>query len=461
MKASAVRNMFRHGRRPLAAMTCAVIIFAGVGARHVNVASAVVCPPPGAGPVKVVNASTGCTVAYATIQLGVTAATPNDTVIVGPGQYNTNVVIPSAKHDITVRSSNGSGVTTIIGTIANFSAVVRIEANGVKFGGPSMGFTVENSPATALATATDVRGIAVGGVPGLSAAIGNSNDRVVGNRVTSLVPSTLRITATTSPATTGRVMGISAEKSPNVLISGNVVNNITFQAVSPLNPSTSFITGFGIQLLSIPVGLASPNSGSVDHNIISGITESGGACPGTVMVAIALNDNSSNVVAARNTVYEIRSSCRSVGIGSSAVPGPITIERNQILHLFANVAAGGSADGVGLKPGANPAFSLLLGVPTDTVMLNDINTTDKAVAVGSILGFSSVLSGNSVVEYNNFKNSPQGLDNAGAPGLNATNNYWGCPAGPFGGAGCGTIVGAQAGTTLYFPFLLTVINPLP
>jgi len=436
MKSSAVYGSLRLGRNLLVGAMCALIIFAGSGGRHIASAISVACP----GPVTVVNATTGATTCFTTIQEGVTFASPADTVIVAPGTYTENVTIPIVKHDITVRSSGGAQATTIVGTITNAStlnAVVNILANGVTFGGPGMGFTVENSPTTALTQATDVRGIAVGG------GAGADNVRVLDNIVTNLVPSSVQIITTASLATTGKVMGISATRSQNVLISGNTVASISFVAVSAVGN----LTGFGIQLLSIPFLAAHPNSGAIDGNSVHDLNESGGACPGTVLIGIAINDNSMNTFAAHNTVSHDTSSCRSVGIGSSAVPGPIVITHNTVDRMI----GGASSEGAGLKPGANPNFP---GTATETVMTNDFNSLLKAVAVGSPLGT------NSAIEYNNFRNDTYGIDNGGDPALNATNNWWNCSGGPFGGTFCATITNSGAGVTKYHPYLPVPVNTI-
>lgn len=62
-------------------------------------------------PANICGGSTPC---YTSIQAAINAASPSQTILVSPGTYNENLDINKA---LTIISSGGKGVTTIIGTI--------------------------------------------------------------------------------------------------------------------------------------------------------------------------------------------------------------------------------------------------------------------------------------------------------------------------------------------------------
>jgi hypothetical protein len=79
---------------------------------------------------------------YPTISAAVAAASPGDEIVVAPGTYNENVLIN--KNNLTLRSSGGKAVTTIIGTLSGGNGTVMIDngINGVTIGKSGQGFTI-------------------------------------------------------------------------------------------------------------------------------------------------------------------------------------------------------------------------------------------------------------------------------------------------------------------------------
>ncbi|MCS7035464.1 MAG: HYR domain-containing protein, partial [Saprospiraceae bacterium] len=79
---------------------------------------------------------------YPTISAAVAAASPGDEIVVAPGTYNENVLIN--KNNLTLRSSGGKAVTTIIGTLSGGNGTVMIAngINGVTIGKPGQGFKI-------------------------------------------------------------------------------------------------------------------------------------------------------------------------------------------------------------------------------------------------------------------------------------------------------------------------------
>jgi hypothetical protein len=269
-----------------------------------------------------------------------------------------------------------------------------------------------------------------------------SHDRVIADWANNLVPAGTSVT---------RTAGISASGAPDHLITDNIVGKAIFGTTAP-GPVFGFgiIVGSGTALLL--------NNGLITKNTVYDLHESGGNCTlqATVLVGIAVNDFTSTESVNHNNVHDLSAGCRAIALGSNGQPGPITWDQNRLTYIHGAASEPAACTGplpgcknlsfgMGLRPGAGCVG--VCGTATHTVMTNEFNSVGNAIAIDNALGT------NTAMEYNNFDQDLSGIDNDGDPGLNATNNYWGCALGPLGGAGCAQLIGDQAATTLYLPFL--------
>lgn len=80
---------------------------------------------------------------YATIQEAINAAQPGEIILVGPGTYTENLVIPADKDGISLLSTDGAGSTTIVGTAGSLGTILlQPGADNVRIGDLGQGFTV-------------------------------------------------------------------------------------------------------------------------------------------------------------------------------------------------------------------------------------------------------------------------------------------------------------------------------
>ncbi len=181
---------------------------------------------------------------YATIQAAINAANPGDTILVAAGTYLGGIQIDKA---LTLSSTDGADVTTIMGVDSNDSYLVRIYHSDVTF----EGFTVTNPDYSGGA---DASGILVGAYLGDPA----NNVHILNNIVTQVR------SETGSPSMYGAT-GINIGIGPvsNLVISGNTITSIHNPDGAPVDHTC------GINIWD------NANNVEISGNIISDIKHNG------------------------------------------------------------------------------------------------------------------------------------------------------------------------------------------
>lgn len=253
----------------------------------------------------------------ATIQAAVNNAQPGDTILVAPGHYNENVVIPAGKDGLSLLSREGANATQIEGVAAGpnvpYSAIIDIAANNVTLGGPEAGFTLRYG--TDVASQTQIFGVNIG-------SNGNSGT-LSGDTVENNIIENLDSTGSPLPQF-GRVVGIAITESANTHIRGNHLNTISFMT----GPTMVDVFGYGILFYG------SNTNATVTDNVVRDLSETGGAsCPGEGALGISINDQMNGATVTENRVSDVQSTCLAVGISSSATAGTIRITDNTVSQV--------------------------------------------------------------------------------------------------------------------------------
>jgi hypothetical protein len=169
-----------------------------------------------------------------------------------------------------------------------------------------------------------------------------------------------------------------------------------------------------------------------------------------------------------NTLPEDPVTIGVVGIDATAGAGTILIEENQVINWTAGIFARGgpgttvSKNHVSLSTNG---FGIVAHGTTDVVGNNatanagGISLRDAASAVsnvvtGNLIGIQveSTTPFSGIVEKNNlFGNRICGLQNLGAPGVQAARNYWGAATGP-GADPADEVCNGTGATTIVVPF---------
>ena len=351
------------------------------------------------------------------------AAQPGDTIVVSPGVYHEDVSIPAGKDGLKLLSQRGAEATTIsghsLGASAPYSAVVDIASSHVTLGGSHSGFTLTFGGDATLTSQTQLFGVNIGA----NGNVGNVEGTLVaGNVIRNLA-------STGSPLPQfGRVVGVAVTESDNTIITSNTLRDIAFVTAA----STTDVYDYAVLFYG-------PNTNAVvTKNTIRGLRETGGACPGTGALAIALNDNLNGGVISKNDVAEVTGNCLAVGISTSAHNGTVTITDNRVSSVTSAANYGAA---LALKPSGASV----------NVSGNELRASVSGIAVSLPLGVTSV------IQENDIKGNGVGLYNASGALVNATKNWWGCATGP-NTAGCDTIVNIPPSTTASSPYLRTPVH---
>lgn len=389
------------------------------------------CVKPGGG--------AGC---YSTITAAVAAAAPGDIIYVEHGTYTEDVVIPKP---VTLVGENRSNTIIDASGLPNGINIDGFDHTGLSNVSVSH-FTIENA---------STEGILVSNASRVTLFDNHvsGNDRVLANGTCSMfVPPDnppgegfdcgeaihltgvdhSTVSASLVEGNSGGIL-ISDDSGPthDNLISGNdVVDNeydcgITLASHNPNAPNGVFhntITGNlsarnGHNGEGAGVGLFTPAPGTATYgNIVVGNRLIGNRLPGVAM--------------------------------HSHAPGQ-DLNDNQIVANY--IADNGADTDDAATPGAT-GINVFGVTPITGTMISDnvIEREDVGIAVKT---------GSEVAaHFNNLLNHRIGVANLGSGAVDATNNWWGCPAGPQG-QGCSTIQGPDVTFAPWLTHPVTIVPP--
>lgn len=411
-----------------------IFLCAAIGITQSAVANTLCVNPSG---------GSGC---KSTISAAVAAAAPGDTIQVSHGTYKEDVIIPKSLSLIGENQEN-----TIIDATG--------KANGINIdghGNPGLsdvvvaGFTVENAnfPGILVTNASSVT--------------------ISGNEVTNndkaLVVSSAADTCPGLPSyfQSGEDMdcgeGIMFSGVDHSTLAGNTVSgNSGGMLITDDTGAThdNLITGNTVQRNSqfdCGITLPSHSGAGVYHNTVSANESSFNGGPGVGIFAPGPGSKAyGNVIINNRLRYNALPGVAmhnhaSPGIGG--VPGflPPPIFNDNV--IVGNTISGNGADTSDAATSGPTGINIFsVGPMTGTIILqNDIDQEAIAIAIKipSVSGVPPVQ-----IHLNDLPNGNIGVENAGTAKVDATQNWWGCSAGP-GTGGCASVSGTGV---LYTPWL--------
>jgi Right handed beta helix region len=389
--------------------------------------SATLCVKPSGG--------SGC---YPKIAAAVAAATAGDTILVSPGEYDESVVI--GKSLSLIGRDPESTVIDATG-LANGIFIDGIDNTGLSAVVVS-GFTVENAnfEGVLIANATDV-------VVRDNEITRNDRSLVESGSGQSSCPG---IPAFETSESLDCGEGLHLTGVDHSVIAGNIiVNNAGGILISDDTGATdeNLITGnivkknsldCGITVASHPASNGSPASFGVFHNTISdndseenGLANGGGAGVG-LFAAGPGNKTYSNVIANNRL---IGNGLPGVTMHNHADSAALPADLNDNL-IIGNFIARNHADTLDAATSGPTGINVFgAGAILGTVITQN-TIRDEA------LDIVTNTPGDVVIHLNDLDSGGVGVANTGTGSDDATENWWGCPAGP-GSKGCAQVTGSH------------------
>jgi nitrous oxidase accessory protein NosD len=396
----------------------------------------------------------GC---YSTISAAVAAASPGDTILVWPGTYKEQVVITKSLSLVAVEKRqtiiDAKGLPNGI-FINGMSAAPKAGVADVVVSGFKV--TNANFEGILIANATDVTivgnhiddnnrslDIASGTCPG-TPAFETNEDLDCGEGIHLMAVDHSSIVRNEVEDNSGGIL-ISDETGPthDNLISGNHVHDNPFDCgitIASHGPATSVIP-----TAALPFGIT---HNTIAHNNSShnGFDVPGAGAGVGIFAPFPGTTASGNVVVDNDLHNNGLPGVTMHNHAAAPAPAPpVNLNDNLIV---ANRISGNGADTADAGTSGPTGINVFSVAPITGTVISQNVFQDEAIDVA----FNAPV-GQLSVHLNDFDTHGIGIDNLGAGTVNATQNWWGCPAGP-GGKRCATIAGPGVVSTpwLIFPF---------
>ena len=387
------------------------------------------------------RASSGC---MATIGAAVAAASPGDTIQVARGTYKEDVTITKSlslvgqDHQQPVIDASGlpNGIFVDGRSGAPGAGVANVLISG---------FTIRNAKFEGIlvVNASDVTivgnhvhdnnqslDIAAGACPGIPAFETNEGDDC-GEGIHLIATSLSSVVGNESAYNSGGIL-LSDETGAtrDNLISGNNVHD---------NPYDCGITMASHGPATTVIPTAKVSFGVVHNTVAHNVSEHNGYQVPGAGAGVGIFAPSPGTTAARNVVLDndlFNNGMPGVALHNHAAPPmapPVDLNGNVIVGNHFSGNAADTADAATPGPTGINIYSV---APIHGTVISQNVFDNEAVDV-AFKAPTGLLS----VHFNDFGTHKVGIDNLGAGMINATENWWNCPAGP-GGDRCATVVGS-------------------
>ncbi len=386
--------------------------------------------------------TSGC---QTTIGAAVSKAASGDTIQVAAGTYKEVVTVSKSLSLVGAGSS-----TTVIDATGLANGIVVISSGAVNVTGATItGFTVENAnfQGILLQNVSNVTvwnnqvlnndkslNIAAGACPGIATVFqqGEADDCGEGIHLTGVDHSVISNNVVQNNAG-GILITDDTGASHDNVITGNLVSNnpydcgITLAAHgttgvyhNTISGNQSLNNGLKVPGAGAGVGIFAPGPGSQAYgNVVINNTLTGNGLPGVTMH------------------------------NHASVPGapPVNLNDNVIVG---NIISGNGPD---TEDAATPGSA---GINIYSVAAMSGTIVSQNIIGQEAIGFAFNAPGQATLLLNNFS-ALTGVDNLGAGTISATQNWWGCAAGPNAGCGLATGSGITSSAWLTSPFNGTML----
>ena len=388
-----------------------------------------------------------------TIGGAVSAASPGDTILVGPGTYKEDVIVTKSLSLLALDGMraiiDASGMSNGI-FINGMSAMPNTGVSNVTVSG----FTVENAnfEGILVANAYDVtltsnrvvdndKALSGKACPGLPA-FETSEGEDCGEGIHLMSDLHSSVVRNTVEHNAGGIL-ITDETGVNRgnLVSGNVVQDNVWDCgitMASHPPAPSVVPG-----ASGPYGVF---NNTISHNISARNGVSGSGAGVGIFAPFPGTSNSGNVVIDNILMGNGNAGVAMHNHGFAPAPAP-GVDLNDNVIIGNHFSGNGADSGDAATPGTVGINVYSVAPITGTVVSQ--NTFDNEAIDVAFKASAGQLS----VHFNNFHRGAMGVDNLGSAPINATENWWGCTTGP-GSHGCATASGPSIWTTpwLFSPF---------